>query len=88
MLDATLPEGEESPLGTNLENLAVMAPGLGGEFQLLADKKLSQPRWRGLDFISLTAYVDHWRRLGARVGRIRSRVVVWQDPAGPSILVL
>ena len=88
MLDATLPEGEESPLPTNLESLAVMAPGLSGEFQLLAVKKLSRPHWRGLDFISLTAYVDHWRRLGARIGRIHSRVVVWEDPAGPSNLGL
>ncbi len=88
MLDATLAEGKESPLPTNLESLAVMAPGLGGDFQVLAAKKLSQPHWRGLDFISLTAYVDHWRRLGARIGRIHSRVVVWEDPAGPSNLGL
>jgi hypothetical protein len=84
MLDATLPEGEESPLRTDRESLALMAPGLGGEFQLFAAKKLSQPQWRGLDFVSLTAYLDHWRSLGARIGRIRDRLVVWEDPAGPS----
>jgi hypothetical protein len=84
MLDATLPEGQESPLRTGVESLAVMAPGLGGEFQLFAAVKLSQPHWRGLDFISLTAYVDHWRRLGARIGRIHDRVVAWEDPKEPS----
>ena len=82
MLDATLPDGQESPLRTDLESLTLMAPGLGGEFQLLAAKKLIEPHWRGLDFISLTAYVDHWRRLGARVGRIHARVVVWEDRGG------
>jgi hypothetical protein len=69
MLDATLPEGQESPLRTDLESLALMAPGLGGEFQVLAAKKLIKPSWRGLDFISLTAYVDHWRRLPAGLSR-------------------
>lgn len=83
MLDATLPEGEESPLRAERGNLALMAPGLGGEFQWFAVKKLTQPQWRGLDFISLTAFVDHWRRLGARIGRIHDRVVVWEDPAEP-----
>lgn len=79
MLDATLPDGEESRLVVNRENLALMAPGLGGTYQLLAVQKLTQQDWRGLDSVSLTPYVAHWRDLGARVGRIRGRVVVWED---------
>ena len=84
MLDATLLEGEESPLRIDVERLAVMAAGLGGEFQLFAAKKVTQSHWRGLDCISLSSYVDHRRRLGARIGRIHDRVVVWEDPGGPS----
>jgi hypothetical protein len=84
MLDATLPEGAESPLRADRESLSLMAPGLGGEFQWFAVKKLAQSQWRGLDFISLTAFVEHWRSLGARIGRINGRVVVWESPAEPS----
>jgi len=59
-----------------------MYPVFGREFQLLAAKKLVS-RVAGLDVIPLTAYVDSVR-LGARVGRIRSAFVVWEDPEGPS----
>ena len=78
MLDATLPEGHESPLGLEAENLAAMAPGLSGAFQFLAIRKLTEPKWRGLDTVSLTVYIEHWRSLGARVGRIRNRDVEWE----------
>jgi hypothetical protein len=80
MLDATLPEGHQSPLGVEPESLAVMAPGLGGGFQFFAVRKLAEPKWRGLDMVSLTDYVNHWRSLGARVGRIRHRAVEWEIP--------
>jgi hypothetical protein len=78
MVDATLPEGQESPLHVERENLAAMAPGLAGEFQLFAVRKLVQPAWRGLDMVCVATYVAHWRSLGARVGRIRNRVVDWE----------
>ena len=78
MVDATLPEGQESPLQAELGTLAAMAPGLEGEFQFLAVRKLVQPAWRGLDMVCVATYVAHWRSLGARVGRIRHRVVDWE----------
>ena len=78
MLDATLPEGQESPLDVEMLSLAAMAPGLEGEFQILAVRKLEQPAWRGLDMVCVGTYVAHWRSLGARVGRIRNRVVDWE----------
>jgi hypothetical protein len=84
MLNATLPEGGESPLRIERDRLTAMAPGLDGEFQSLAVKKLAQPEWRGLDFVCLTVYVDYWRGLGARIGRIRSRIVHWEDAAETS----
>jgi hypothetical protein len=84
MLNATLPEGEESPLRIERETLAAMAPGLGAEFQSLAVKKLVQPAWRGLDFVCLAVYVDYWRGLGARIGRVRDRIVHWEDAAQTS----
>ena len=78
MLDATLPEGRESPLDVEIQSLDAMASGLEGEFQFLAVRKLVQPAWRGLDMVCVAAYVAHWRSLGARVGRIRNRVVDWE----------
>src|SRR5437016_21880 len=75
MLDATLPEGNESPLQIDGANLAAMSPGLQGVFHFLAARKLAEPKWKGLDTVSLTDYVNHWRSLGARVGRIPNRTV-------------
>jgi hypothetical protein len=81
MLDATLPEGRESPLDVEIQSLAAMASGLGGAFQRLADRKLADPKWRGLDMVNVADYVSHWRSLGARVGRIRNRIVEWGIPS-------
>ncbi len=81
MLDATLPEGDQTPLLIEPDRLGALAPGLDGTFQLLAAKKLAEPKWRGLDMVSLPDYVNHWRCLGARIGRIRNRVVEWEAAA-------
>jgi hypothetical protein len=46
-----------------------------------AANSLDQPRSSGLHWVSLTPYIVHWRDLGARVGRIRDQVVVWENSA-------
>ncbi len=78
MLDATLPDGKTAPLNMKPESLATITPGLEGMYQFLAVKKLTTPNWSGLDCVCLSDYVEHWRSLGARVGRIRNRAVEWE----------
>jgi hypothetical protein len=52
-----------------------------GGFEPVAVSKQNQPSSSGLHWVSLTPYIAHWRDLGARVGRIRDRVVIWEGSA-------
>jgi hypothetical protein len=52
-----------------------------GEFGPGAVSKGNQSRSSGLHWVSLTPYIAHRRGLGARVGQICDRVVVWEGSA-------
>jgi hypothetical protein len=67
LVDPKLQPGEEDCLSSN----AVpdwMIPALGGMFQFLAVRKKLQPKWKGLDSVSVQDYVKWWFDRGARVG--------------------
>lgn len=47
--------------------------------------KMANPRWAGLDSVSVTRYVDYWRGHGARIGRRFGNEVRWEDGAVTAI---
>ena len=53
--------------------------GLEGTFKTLAVKKTVEPKWSGLDGISLKDYTEYWREKGARIGIRRGDFIEWED---------
>ena len=55
-----------------------MLAGLQGSFKQLATIKAADPKFSGLDTVSVETFVDLWRKVGARVGRIIDGQIEWE----------
>jgi len=83
LVDPALQSGEEERLST--ENVSeTMLRGLGGSFRLLAAHKKANSEWRGLDSVSVDAYVQWWTERGAKVGVFANGRSQWQSEQVPT----
>lgn len=81
MVDVDLPDGKVS---TCPEPSSHLANGVSGSYKTLLTihqaQKDSDPEKTGaLDCVSISAYVDGWRKVGARIGHYESGSIVWDD---------
>jgi len=79
MVDVTLPPKTIDKFDGQISD--VMLIGLQGSFQAMALKKRTDPKWSGLDSVSLDLYCDLWRQAGARIGKRIGNEIHWEDGA-------
>lgn len=60
----------------------MLAPGgLEGGFRDLAAIKVSNPKWTGMDYVSVKTFTAMWREAGARIGKRVGNQIQWEDGA-------
>lgn len=79
MFDVTLAAGEVDRCP---QPSSIMLDGLEGVFGELAQRRADDEQWSGLDTVAVDVYAAGWAKVGARVGRKRGEIVVWEDENG------
>jgi len=64
----------------------ILAGALQGSFGAMAQRKVREPRWSGLDTIGLEDYVELWRSRGARTAIREGHEMLWPDGSRTEIL--
>jgi len=77
LLELGLEADESQTFGEDKQAaMARMLPGLGGMAQAVAVGNLAGTL--NLDRASLSAWLDHWRKAGAKIGRVSAAGIVWE----------